>query len=792
MDSFNRMHFLDRCRQVCPWLVLLAHGAVFAGERPWTVKDSVELTYFSAAQNEIGINSIIKADVTASSDGGRFFVITQKGDLSDDSNVYVISVYETNAVSATLNMRASTPPTPRWQRTIRSKSIRERGLYDVRWLHDSSAITYLAAEGDAVRQVMRWDLYTDTVTALTSTPLSVESYSMQGDVLVFIAWVDEGKTDADSLYSYPLTYMRQPDWYAALGGRTPLYGAFVRLADGTVRQIGPAQTAAGVRLEQPAVSPNGRTAIVQRSVPPTEAPAAWREYRSTNRDPLGVWRYFAIVDIDTGREKTAIDAPTGAVVGNWTSAQALWFPDSRRVLLVNSMLPMQADRPERLGTSYVLELDVTTGAYRVVDRLPAAPEGEVYPPRADVRWLKPGREFIVTYGASWMKDPIEHATVYSLSQKQWVARRAPAPASAASAGRLGKNLSVQIRQSLNEPPRLIASNDRGQIELMPPDPILDEVRRSPAQRISWSDRNGHEWHGLMVLPSSPLPRQGHPLIIQICDNDPEFFLPDGGSYRPGFAAQAMAARGFAVLTLDPLGGERGVMGTAEEGSNMVAGVDGAVMHLKGRALVDPQRVGVMGFSRMGYMTYYVATHAKEFVPAAAIVQDSFDASYIQYATVGVIFPREIAQFEEFEQQYAGGGSFWSNKQSWLAEAPGFNLDRMETPLLITQHYAPAVLSSLLMLEPYGGLSIRRRPVEAVLYKEAPHVLVRPRQRQAAMELAMDWMAFWINGEESADSAHATRNEHWRKLRNDWREAKNLTSSLESTGERASDALTVQN
>src|SRR5690606_26566512 len=96
-------------------------------------------------------------------------------------------------------------------------------------------------------------------------------------------------------------------------------------------------------------------------------------------------------------------------------------------------------------------------------------------------------------------------------------------------------------------------------------------------------------------------------------------------------AQAMAARGFAVLSFDPNGGVTSA--TPEETRDVVAGADSAVAVLRDRGLIDPTRVGVMGFSRMGYRALYLSTHPKEFVPAATIVQDSYNASYLQYLAI---------------------------------------------------------------------------------------------------------------------------------------------------------------
>jgi hypothetical protein len=57
-----------------------------------------------------------------------------------------------------------------------------------------------------------------------------------------------------------------------------------------------------------------------------------------------------------------------------------------------------------------------------------------------------------------------------------------------------------------------------------------------------------------------------------------------------------------------------------------------------------------------------------------------------------------------------------------------------------------------------------KPVEEVIYPNAPHVFDRPSQRLASMRRNLDWFRFWLQAYEDPDSAKSEQYARWRKLR----------------------------
>lgn len=131
------------------------------------------------------------------------------------------------------------------------------------------------------------------------------------------------------------------------------------------------------------------------------------------------------------------------------------------------------------------------------------------------------------------------------------------------------------------------------------------------ERVAFTSRDGLEIEGWLYLPPS---RNGRvPLLLNIHGGPHGMF---GYSFDP--LTQAYAARGYAVLALNPRGssgyGQRfadGTLGNWGGGDyeDLMAGVDHV---LATRPEIDPHRLGVTGRSYGGFMNNWIITHTERF------------------------------------------------------------------------------------------------------------------------------------------------------------------------------------
>jgi dipeptidyl aminopeptidase/acylaminoacyl peptidase len=124
--------------------------------------------------------------------------------------------------------------------------------------------------------------------------------------------------------------------------------------------------------------------------------------------------------------------------------------------------------------------------------------------------------------------------------------------------------------------------------------------------------------------------------------------------------------------------------------------------------------------------------------AAASVTDGVMMTYSQYlAQVG-----SEQEFHPEQDSIIGAKPFGEGLQEWLRRSPGFNLDKISTPLLITS--GEDIWD---MWEPYAGLRYLKKPVDFVVLNTGEHVLTNPAIRLASQGGSVDWFSFWLKGQE---------------------------------------------
>jgi len=284
-----------------------------------------------------------------------------------------------------------------------------------------------------------------------------------------------------------------------------------------------------------------------------------------------------------------------------------------------------------------------------------------------------------------------------------------------------------------------------------PNPQLKHIKLGSAEVIRWKDDKGYEWEGGLVKPPDYEPGKRSPLVIQTHGFYKGQFLSNG-SFTTAFAAQALAAQGIAVLQM---GWNPNNFETSKEGPDQVAGFEGVVKKLTQEGLIDPSRVGVIGFSRTVYHVLAAITTADHLF-AAASVTDGVTFGYFEYLLSADTGP-------DWDTDAINGGEPFGAEglKNWLASSPEFNMDKVRTPLLLLQ---PGVESMFADWEPYAALRYLKKPVDLIMLQAGSHVMTNPTQRLASETVNVDWFRFWLKGEEDPDPAKAEQYKRWRELR----------------------------
>ena len=316
------------------------------------------------------------------------------------------------------------------------------------------------------------------------------------------------------------------------------------------------------------------------------------------------------------------------------------------------------------------------------------------------------------------------------------------------------NIDVMLDQDVNRPPVLLAKDSRTKKSriIWDPNPELQHIALGGVSTFRWRDKAWRDWVGGLYKPPNYIPGTRYPLVIQTHGFDETSFLPSG-AFPTAFAAQELAASGIVVLQVE----DCPIRDSPEEGPCQMEGYEAAISGLATLGLIDPDRVGIIGFSRTCYYVLnFLSSSAFRF--RAASITDGINAGYLQYITS--VDTGGNGLVHEYDAMM-GASPFGRGLREWLERSPEFNMDKIDTPLQIVALGRP---STLFMWEPYADLRLLDKPVELVVINTSEHILSNPAARAISQGRTVDWFRFWLQGYEDPDPAKAARYKLWEALR----------------------------
>ena len=304
-------------------------------------------------------------------------------------------------------------------------------------------------------------------------------------------------------------------------------------------------------------------------------------------------------------------------------------------------------------------------------------------------------------------------------------------------------------------------------------PQLRTVQFAPVETIHWSTTGGLNVSGLLFIPPDYVSGTRYPLVIETKGDDGEFTCDSGFNDDPSFAPQPLATSGIMYLvrtTNDDWKYQeeiderpRGYPGGIGEAVQQMDIWDSAIAALDKRGLIDPSKVGIIGFSRTGWQVEFDLVHS-HIRYAAATAADNVQYSLSDYW----LFPCISA---DVERMY-GGPPYGKTLESWQKYSISFNLDKIHTPLLMEvmgygtrdddQRLIPGNLAT--RYEISRGLMRLGKPVEMYFYPNEGHQPDHPKARIASVERNVDWYRFWLQGYEDDDPSKKDQYARWRALK----------------------------
>lgn len=771
--------------------------ALNAAPQEFTVADSIGMNtvdrgYFAASDYDF--SDTIRSAL--SPDGSRFFLVTSRGDIEEGVYVTSLWIYDTDDVLQ--RVRAEQPLVAAGRKVLERASRTSRfALRKVGWLDEGRQLTLIAdqhataapAAPQETGVLYVLDAVSGDLDALTRAAPPVVQYASGGDRIVYStettlepyrAAEQRRRAGGFVLTDESLDEALDPHYLDADFNRPFATWSLHLTSRVATRIVEPPYFLNQFTLDQ-SVSADGRFAIVRRPISGT-VPERWREYAvpaalsrilSFGRGGDGasaerysnVIRQFRLLDLATGISRPLLEAPTGELV-NTRYIGAVWphSPASapRFVIVAGTYLPLgeagltPAMRAERTTIPYVAQIDLQTCATQALRPMKRCAPSTVCESVSGVVWDAASSSLKI-FGST---DSGQALTwLYKQSGSKWRLRKTLQEGRTTLAG----SLRLFIREDPRTPPDVwVQERATGrEAQLTDLNARWRELNLGRVEDLQWQDASGQAWTAGLLWPTQYTAGRRYPLVIQTHGYDAQRFLVDGPA-PTGFAARALAGRQMFVAQLPDLNlGSK--MLSPEEAPAHVRGYESLVSLLAKRELIEPQRVGLLGWSRTCYHVKYALTHSQ--LPfAAATAADGVDFSYLNLLWA---YPT----WHEVIGTVYGGLPVAENLKNWIASTPAFNVANVRAPLRIETMTKYALHRDW---EMYAMLRMADKPTELVYFPEGSHLLVQPAQRLTSQQGNVDWFDFWLNDHEDPDSAKEIQYARWRKLREQHRAAAQST------------------
>ncbi|HXJ95385.1 MAG TPA: S9 family peptidase [Terriglobia bacterium] len=257
--------------------------------------------------------------------------------------------------------------------------------------------------------------------------------------------------------------------------------------------------------------------------------------------------------------------------------------------------------------------------------------------------------------------------------------------------------------------------------------------------VSWKSHDGTVVEGVLNKPAGYDPSKKYPLLVYIHGGPTGIDLPIMDPADHYYPIQDFLAKG--ALVLEP--NYRGSAGYGEKFRSLnvrnlgvgdmwdvMSGVDALIA----RGLVDPLRMGAMGWSEGGYISAFLTTHTDRF---KAISVGAGISDWMTYYVNTDITP--------FTRQYLHATP-WDDPEIYARTSPISTIRQARTPTLIQQGSNDKRVPVPDSYELYRGLQDQHVPSKLIFYTGFGHGISKPKSNLSVMRGNLDWFSHYLWGE----------------------------------------------
>ena len=336
-------------------------------------------------------------------------------------------------------------------------------------------------------------------------------------------------------------------------------------------------------------------------------------------------------------------------------------------------------------------------------------------------------------GIAEIKDGASHLFDYDIDTRQDSSRYNLTLPDSVGAGGLEMSISVAndtvafIRSSFSRPPEVWAG-DLMNLHQITHDNDALKPSWGKSESVTWENEGFHA-QGWLLYPANYDPSKKYPMIVMVHGGPSSAVIPRWPG--AGFGGAPFSALGYFVLEPNPRGsygeGEKFTAANRKDFGygdlrDILAGVDAVTQKYP----VDPERVGITGWSYGGFMTMFAVSQTNRFHAAVA---GAGIANWQSYYGENSIDQWMIPFF---------GASVYDDPAVYAKSSAIDFIKQVKTPTLVVVGDRDGECPAPQSFEFWHALRDEHVPTELVVYPNEGHGFVDPAHRIDVLERSLSW------------------------------------------------------
>ncbi|MEX0890997.1 MAG: prolyl oligopeptidase family serine peptidase [Gemmatimonadota bacterium] len=268
-------------------------------------------------------------------------------------------------------------------------------------------------------------------------------------------------------------------------------------------------------------------------------------------------------------------------------------------------------------------------------------------------------------------------------------------------------------------------------------PFQDDYAWGRSELVDFTNRQGVPLQGALFYPADYEPGRQYPMVVyiyEITSNTVHSYTTP--SEESAYNTQVFTQNGYFVFRPDIVYRDR------NPGLSAADAIIPAVETVLAKGMVDPDQVGIMGHSWGAYQTAFVITQTDLFnaAVAGAPLTDLISMYLSIYWNSGGTDAR-IFEISQGRMEVPP----WEDLESYMANSPLFNIESMNTPLLVAFGDKDGAVDWHQGIELYNAARRAEKDMVMLVYEGENHSLSKEPNRKDYHRRMNEWFAHYLKG-----------------------------------------------